>query len=114
MHDEANPHFSLAAIQAAVAAGNYHFMAYAAAGVIETRLSRAEVEQAIAALESRHFHKCLLSTADGWEGQPFDWYICPHRRPGRTSSRTGLSLKLVLEPSGDVRIFSLHWSRVPK
>ncbi|HST57192.1 MAG TPA: hypothetical protein VLK84_00810 [Longimicrobium sp.] len=114
MHEETNPQFSLAAIQAAVAEGNYYFMAYAAAGLVETQLTRGEIEQAIAALTPWHFHKCLLSTADGWEGQPFDWYICPYSRPGRTSARTGLSLKLVLEPTGEVRIFSLHWSKVPK
>jgi hypothetical protein len=114
MHDETNPQFSLAAIQAAVSAGKYYFMAYATAGLIETQLSVAEIEQAIQSLQPEHFHKCLLSTADGWEGQPFDWYICPYRRAGRMSKRTGLSLKLVMEPSGEVRIFSLHWSKVPK
>lgn len=114
MHDDTSPQFSLAEIQAAVATGNYYFMSYAAAGLVETQLSRAEVEQAVAVLEPQHFHRCLLSTAEGWEGQPFDWYICPYRRSGRTSARTGLSLKLVLEQTSEVRIFSLHWSKVPK
>jgi hypothetical protein len=79
-------------------------MPYAVAGLIETRLSMAEIEQVIAGLDAEHFHKCLVSTAEGWEGEPFDWYICPYRRQGRTSKRTGLSLKLVLEASGRVRI----------
>jgi hypothetical protein len=114
MHDEAIPHYVLADIKRAIVDGNYILMPYAIAGLGDTGLSTADVEVVIGALEPEFFHKCLLSTADGWEGQPFDWYICPYRRPGRTSMRTGLSLKLVIESSGRVRIFSLHWSKVPK
>jgi hypothetical protein len=114
MHDETKPHFVLADIKQAVLSGNYVLMPYAVSGLGDTGLSTADVEQVIAGLEPEFFHRCLLSIAEGWEGQPFDWYICPHQRPGRTSKRTGLSLKLVLEASGRVRIFSLHWSKVPK
>jgi hypothetical protein len=114
VHDETRPCFSLAEIQRSVAEGRHYFMQYAAAWVLETQMSRKEIEAVIAGLTAAHFHKSLVSTAEGREGEPFDWYICPYRRPGRSSKRTGLSLKLVLEPSGIVRIFSLHWSRVPK
>lgn len=114
MHDEATPHFALETIKRSAAEGNLFLMPYAIAGLVATGLPVPEIERVVAALDAAHFHKCLLSTAEGREGEPFDWYICPYRRPGRTSLRTGLSLKLVLENSGRVRIFSLHWSKVPK
>jgi hypothetical protein len=114
MHDETIPHFPLAEIKQSVMAGNFFLMPYAEAGLIETQLSIAEIQQVIAGLNAEHFHRCLVSTADGWEGELFDWYICPYRRQRRASKRTGLSLKLVIEASGRVRIFSLHWSKVPK
>jgi len=112
MEERDTPVYDLAVIRACIAAGDYHFEAYAIEGSLNLGFSEAQVLACIAGLEVKaHFLRSEVSTHEHFVGEEFDVYVF-HPHPLLKSSR-GVWLKLVLS-GAHVKIFSAHESKVPK
>jgi len=96
------PHFSLAAIQAAVKAGNYFFGKPAMQRLAAKKWTVEDAEAWIAALLPEHFHPAGITTDPANPGQRFDSYKL------RVDDDRMMWMKLELYTTGQVEVVSLH------
>jgi hypothetical protein len=96
------PHFSLAAIQAAVKAGDYFFGKPAMQRLAAGKWTVEDAEAWIAALLPQHFHQAGITTDPANPGQKFDSYKL------RVGTDRVMWMKLELYSTGQVEIISLH------